>query len=123
MVLFAPSATFEDVRERPRWLVPLLVIAGLTLILSYFMLSAVLRDAADRDDGPRHDGGAEGSGVRQMEQFKYVGLAFGPIMVAVISALVGLLMWAWAAISGARDPRYKVAFTAIVYTGSSGSCS
>ena len=60
VVLFALSATFEDVRERPRWLVPLLVIAGLTLILSYFMLPAVLRDAAGRDDGPRHDGGAEG---------------------------------------------------------------
>lgn len=116
-VVLAPSATFADVRERPRWLVPLLIIAGLTLVLSYFMLplyTEMQRIGIMAREMPQEQREAA---FRQMEQFKYVGLAFGPIMVAVISALVGLLMWAWAAISGARDPRYKVAFTAIVHTG------
>ena len=31
-VVLAPSATFEDVRARPRWLVPLLVIMAATLV-------------------------------------------------------------------------------------------
>jgi hypothetical protein len=116
-VVFAPSATFEDVRERPRWLVPLIVVALATLIASFFMMplyGEMQRVAlAARDMTPEQREQA----LRQMESFKYVGLAFGPIMVAVISALIGLLLWGWAAISGAREPQYKVAFTAIVYTG------
>ena len=116
-VILAPSATFEDVRERPRWLVPLLVVAIGTLVASYFMMplyeemQRIALTAREMTDEQR------AQAMQQMERFKYVGLAFGPIMVAVISALVGLLLWAWAAISGAREPRYKVAFTAIVYTG------
>jgi hypothetical protein len=116
-VVLAPSATFADVRERPRWLVPLFVIAALTLIASYFMMPLYTEmqriGMMARDMPPEQREEA----LRQMEQFKYVGLAFGPIMVAVISALVGLLLWGWAAISGAREPTYKVAFTTIVYTG------
>ncbi|HEY7472377.1 MAG TPA: YIP1 family protein [Gemmatimonadota bacterium] len=116
-VVLAPSATFADVRERPRWLVPLLIVAGLTLIVSYFMMplySEMQRiGMMARDMSPAQRDEA----LRQMERFKYVGLAFGPIMVTVISALVGLLLWGWAAISGAREPSYKVAFTSIVYTG------
>ena len=116
-MILAPSATFEDVRERPRWLIPLLVVAIGTLVASYFMMplyeemQRIALTAREMTDEQR------AQAMQQMERFKYVGLAFGPIMVAVISALVGLLLWAWAAISGAREPRYKVAFTAIVYTG------
>ena len=116
-VILAPSATFEDVRERPRWLIPLLVVAIGTLVASYFMMplyeemQRIALTAREMTEEQR------AQAMQQMERFKYVGLAFGPIMVAVISALVGLLLWAWAAISGAREPRYKVAFTAIVYTG------
>jgi hypothetical protein len=116
-VVLAPSATFEDVRERPRWLVPLIVVALATLVASFFMMPLYeeMQRAAmmARDMTPEQREQA----LRQMESFKYVGLAFGPILVAVISALIGLLFWGWAAISGARDAQYKVAFTAIVYTG------
>jgi hypothetical protein len=37
--------------------------------------------------------------------------------VAVFSAIFALLFWGWAAISGAREPTYKVAYTAMIYTG------
>lgn len=116
-VVLAPSATFEDVRERPRWLVPLIVIAAATLLVSFFLMplygemQRVALMARDMTDQQREQA------LRQMESFKYVGLVFGPIMVAIFSAIFGLLLWGWAAISGAREPQYKVAFTAIVYTG------
>ena len=45
-VVLAPSATFEDVRARPRWLVPLLVIMAATLITSWLMLPIQLNLAA-----------------------------------------------------------------------------
>ncbi|MGH7566864.1 MAG: YIP1 family protein [Gemmatimonadota bacterium] len=116
-VVLAPSATFEDVRERPRWLVPLLVIMAATLITSYFMMplySEMQRAAMMARDMPAEQ---REQALQGMETFKWIGLAFGPIMVAVFSALFALLFWGWAAISGAREPQYKVAFTAMVYSG------
>jgi hypothetical protein len=114
-VVLAPSDTFEDVRERPRWLIPLIVVMGATLIVSYFMMplysemqrAGVL--ASEMTPEQREQA------LRGMEAFKWIGLAAGPIMVGIVSALIALLFWGWAAISGARDPQYKVAFTAMVY--------
>lgn len=116
-VVLAPSATFEDVRARPRWLTPLLVIMALTLITSFFMLDLYME--MQRAGVMARDMTAEQreQALRTMETFKYVGLVIGPIMVAVFSAIFALLFWGWAAISGAREPTYKVAFTALIYTG------
>jgi len=114
-VVLAPSDTFEDVRERPRWLIPLIVVMGATLIVSYFMMplySEMQRAgvmASDMTPEQREQA------LQGMEAFKWIGLAAGPIMVGIVSALIALLFWGWAAISGARDPQYKVAFTAMVY--------
>jgi hypothetical protein len=114
-VVLAPSDTFEDVRERPRWLIPLIVVMGATLIVSYFMMplysemqrAGVL--ASEMTPEQREQA------LRGMEAFKWIGLAAGPIMVGIVSALIALLFWGWAAISGAPDPQYKVGFTAMVY--------
>lgn len=116
-VVLAPSATFEDVRARPRWLVPLLVIMAATLIMSFFMMplyselqrAGIMAGDASPEQRER--------ALQAVEKFKYVGLAIGPVVVAIFSALFALLFWGWAAISGAREPTYKAAFTAMVYSG------
>ena len=117
-VVLAPSATFEDVRARPRWLVPLLVIMAATLVTSFVMLP-LYTELQRAGIMARGDMSAEQreQALQAMETFKYVGLAAGPILVAVFTALFALLFWGWAAISGAREPTYKVAFTAMIYTG------
>ena len=116
-VVLAPSATFEDVRARPRWLTPLLVIMALTIVTSFFMMDLYME--MQRAGVMARDMTAEQreQALQAMENFRYVGLVFGPIMVAVFSAIFALLFWGWAAISGAREPTYKVAFTALIYTG------
>jgi hypothetical protein len=116
-VVLAPSVTFEDVRARPRWLTPLLVIMGLTLVTSFFMVDLYMemqRAGVMARDMPAEQ---REQALQTMENFKYVGLVAGPILVGVFSAIFALLFWGWAAISGAREPTYKVAFTALVYTG------
>ncbi len=117
-VVLAPSATFEDVRARPRWLVPLLVIMVATLVTSFVMLPLYteLQRAGVMARGEMSDEQRE-QALQAMETFKYVGLVAGPILVAVFTALFSLLFWGWAAISGAREPTYKIAFTALIYTG------
>lgn len=116
-VVLAPSATFEDVRERPRWLAPLLVIMALTLVTSFLMIDLYME--MQRAGVMARDMTAEQreQALQTMESFKYVGLVAGPILVAVFSAIFALLFWGWAAISGAREPTYKVAYTAMIYTG------
>lgn len=116
-VVLAPSATFEDVRARPRWLVPLLVIMAATLVTSFVMLplyTELQRAGVMARDMPAEQ---REQALQTMEKFRYVGLVAGPILVAIFSALFALLFWGWAAISGAREPTYKVAFTAMIYTG------
>ncbi|HJR52446.1 MAG TPA: YIP1 family protein [Gemmatimonadota bacterium] len=116
-VVLAPSATFEDVRAHPRWLTPLLVIMALTLVTSFLMMGLYIemqRVGVMARDMPAEQ---REQALQTMESFKYVGLIAGPILVAVFSALFALLFWGWAAISGAREPTYKVAYTAMVYTG------
>ncbi len=116
-VVLAPSATFEDVRERPRWLAPLLVIMALTLVTSFLMIDLYMemqRAGVMARDMPAEQ---REQALLTMESFKYVGLVAGPILVAVFSAIFALLFWGWAAISGAREPTYKVAYTAMIYTG------
>lgn len=116
-VVLAPSATFEDVRAHPRWLVPLLVIMAATLVTSFVLMpvyTEIQRAAVMANDMPAEQ---RERALQAMETFKYVGLLAGPILVAIFSAIFALLFWGWAAISGAREPTYKVAFTAMVYTG------
>ena len=116
-VVLAPSATFEEVRERPRWLAPLLVIMALTLVTSFLMIDLYMemqRAGVMARDMPAEQ---REQALQTMESFKYVGLVAGPILVAVFSAIFALLFWGWAAISGAREPTYKVAYTAMIYTG------
>ena len=87
-VVLAPSDTFEDARERPRWLIPLLVIMGATLVVSYFLMplySEMQRAGVMASDmSPEQQEQA----LRGMEAFKWIGLAAGPIMVAIVTALI-----------------------------------
>jgi len=113
-VAFAPSATFDDVREHPRWLVPLLVVMAATMAVSFLLMPATLElqrvQLAGRDMTPEQIEGAMG----MVRLFSVVG---APVAAVVFTALFALLFWGWAAISGAREPTYKVAFTAMIYTG------
>lgn len=116
-VVLAPSATFEDVRARPRWLTPLLVIMALTLVTSFIMMPLYMelqRAGVMARDMPAEQ---REQALQAMETFKYVGLVAGPLLVAVFTAIFALLFWGWAAISGAREPTYKIGFTALIYTG------
>lgn len=116
-VVLAPSATFEDVRARPRWLVPLLVIMAATLVTSFIMMPLYMelqRAGVMARDMPAEQ---REQALQAMESFKYVGLVAGPLMVAIFTAIFALLFWGWAAISGAREPTYKIGFTALIYTG------
>lgn len=116
-VVLDPAATFDDVGERPRWLVPLILIAAATLVVSFFMVplySEMQQLALAQRDMPAEQ---REQAMAQMEQFKWFGMVIAPLAYAIITALTALIFWGWAAISGAKNAVYKVAFTALVYAG------
>lgn len=116
-VVLDPEVTFEDVAERPKWLMPLIVLAVVTLIVSYFMMPLWAEMQAEAL--AEQDLSAEQLEQQRqmMETFKWVGLAMAPIMTALISLLWGFLFWGWGTIAGAKNSRFAVALTAVVYAG------
>jgi hypothetical protein len=116
-VIFEPSATFEDVGRRPKWVGPLIVILAATVVTSFLLMplwTEAQRMGVMQRDMPEDQ---REQALRMMETFKWVGLAVAPIFATVITAIFALLLWAWGAISGAKNATFKVAFAALIYTG------
>jgi hypothetical protein len=114
--IFAPSETFEDVGRHPRILVPLLLLLAAVTIVAWFHMPVwselqALTIAGDPDLSPEQRAAA----IARMESFMWIGLAITPIGFGVVLALSALLFWGWAAISGAGNADYKVAYSALIY--------
>jgi hypothetical protein len=119
-LIFEPSATFDDVAERPRWFLPLIVLLAGVIVASFFLVPLWTEmqqlSLSEREMSPEQREQARAG----MEAFKWIGLAVAPIIYVAITALMALLLWGWAAMSGARNAEYRVAFTALVYIGLTG---
>jgi hypothetical protein len=70
-----------------------------------------LKLAANPDMSPEQ----RETAIAGMQRFMWIGLLISPVGFAVITALLALLFWGWAAISGAGNADYKVAFSSLIY--------
>lgn len=114
--IFAPTATFGDVGQRPHALVPLLVLMAAVLVGSYLLMPLwselqQLRVLENPDLSPEQREAA----LSGMESFKWIGVAIAPIGFALVLAVTALLFWGWAAIAGAKNAEYKIAFGSLTY--------
>lgn len=112
-----PEATFRDVAGRPRWLVPLAVVLVITAAVSWIMLPALLemqRLQVLESVPPEQQQDA----LEQLEMFAGpLGLVFSVVSTPVMIAVVAFLFWGFGLVSGAKNARYSVAFTAMTYAG------
>ena len=114
--IFAPGETFLDVGRRPRVLVPLLLLLAAVLIVSWFHMPVwselqAIKMAANPDMSPEQREAA----ISGMQRFMWIGLLITPVGFGLVLALSALLFWGWAAISGAANADYKIAFGALIY--------
>ena len=114
--IFAPSETFEDVGRHPRILVPLLLLLAAVSIVAWFHMPVwselqTLTIAKNPDLTPEQREAA----IAGMENYMWIGLAITPIGFGVVLALSALLFWGWAAISGAGNADYKIAYSSLIY--------
>ena len=115
-VIFEPSATFQDVGRRARVLVPLLILMAATLVASYLLMPLwtelqQIKVLQNPDLSPEQ----RETAISGMEKFRWLGLVISPFGFALVLAVTALLFWGWAAIAGAKNAEYKVAFGALVY--------
>lgn len=115
-VIFAPRETFEDVGRRPRVLVPLLLLLAAITIVAWFHMPVwselqEIKFTTDADMSPEQREAA----IAGMRKFMWLGLLITPIGFALVLAVSALIFWGWAAVSGAKNADYKVAYSALTY--------
>jgi hypothetical protein len=95
-VLFDPTAVFQRVRERPRFLVPFLGLAAVTIVLGVinlpFTQAALRAQMAARADLPQ--GGPDPS------RFMWIGVIVAPIAILIFILVATLVLWVLVSIFG-----------------------
>lgn len=94
-VLYEPTAVFERVRERPKFLLPFLVIVAVQLVL-YFVNMPFIKAATQAQMAQAQ---IPAGGPDPM-QFLWIGAVFIPIVFAIIYLINGFVLWVLVSIMG-----------------------
>jgi len=92
-VLFEPTAVFERVRDRPRFLAPFIVICVVQIAIYFFNLPFMKAGMAAQM-AARPAGGPDPS------KFLFIGAFFIPIGIGIALLLGGLILWMLVSIFG-----------------------
>jgi len=92
-VLFEPTAVFERVAQRPRFLVPFLVMCAIQIAI-YFANMPFLKAGMAAQMASRPAGGPDPS------QWLFVGAFFIPIGIGIALLLGGLILWMLVSVFG-----------------------
>jgi hypothetical protein len=92
-VLYEPTAVFERVRERPRFLMPFLGLCAIQIVL-YLVNLPFLKVAMQAQMAQAPAGGPDPS------KFLAIGAAFIPVGLAIAFLLGGLILWVLVSVVG-----------------------
>ena len=96
-VLFEPSAVFERVRERPRFLAPFVALAIVVVLVGVVQLPYIKAAmSAQFSQMPNMPPEA----AQRALSFASIGVVFGPIAYALILCINALLLWVLVSIVG-----------------------
>ena len=107
-VLFEPTAVFERVRNRPNFFAPFLTIIAVQCVLffvniSYLKIGVAAQAAAAGRPAPS-------TGV--LAAFGLIGLI---VVLGIIFALSGLILWVFSSILGGGDAKFSTMLTVAAY--------
>lgn len=92
-VLYEPTAVFERVRERPRFLMPFLGLCAVQIVI-YFLNLPFLKVAMQAQMAQAPAGGPDPS------KFLAIGALFIPVGLAIAFLLGGLILWVLVSLVG-----------------------
>ncbi len=112
-VLFEPTAVFERVRERPRFLMPAIGLSIIVIIITYFMTpftqaAMATRMAQMAQQNP--------DAAAQAAKFQSFGIAFVPIGVFIGLLIGGGLLWLLVMLLAGGDAKFKTLLNVAAYT-------
>lgn len=112
-VLFEPTAVFERVRERPRFLMPAIGLSVLVVIITYLMTpytqaAMATRIAQMAQQNPQ--------AAAQAAKFQSIGLVFAPIGVFIGLLIGGGLLWLLVMLLAGGDAKFKTLLSVAAYT-------
>jgi hypothetical protein len=111
-VLFEPTAVFERVRERPRFLAPWLGLSVIAVILTYLMMpftqaAMASRMAAVAAQNP--------NAAAQAAKFQSIGIAVAPIAL-LIGLLIGAgILWLLVMLLAGGEGKYRMLLSVVAY--------
>lgn len=113
-VFVSPAATFDDVRERPGWWAPLLVIILVTFVISLLIPEQLIREMMESQMGARGDVTPEQleAGMKFARVSRYVGPIVGPIVSVLVTG--GVLFLIFVLMAGA-EARFVHFFSLAAY--------
>lgn len=110
-VLFEPAAVFERVREKPRFIAPVLTVMVLSVVIGFLSMPFLKAGiAAAMAQAP-----ARGGTPPDPSAFAIGQIIGGAIFVPIIVALVGGLLWIAVSILGA-EAKYRALTSVAAYT-------
>jgi hypothetical protein len=110
LVLVFPRRTFERLRHRPHWFLPLLFVAGSSLLSAVYAVRGGFMDEFLRGEAAR-----TGAAMPQVESsFLFRAILMAVVAVPLVTLLEAVLFRAAAALFGGRS-RFSVVFGTVAY--------
>jgi len=112
-VLFEPTAVFERVRERPRFLLPAIGLSVIVIVITYFMQPFTQAAMASRmaqiaQQNPQAAANAA--------KFQSIGLVFAPIGVFIALLIAAVIYWLLVMLVAGGDAKFKTLLSVAAYT-------
>lgn len=112
-VLFEPTAVFERVRERPRFLLPAIGLSVIVIVITYFMqpfnqAAMASRMAQIAQQNPQ--------AAAQAAKFQSLGFVFAPIGVFIALLIAAVIYWLLVMLVAGGDAKFKTLLSVAAYT-------
>lgn len=111
-VLFEPTAVFEGIRERPKFIVPALVVSVLFTIMGYLMMPFRLASMAPQ---MAQVAAQNPNAAAQMAKFQSVGVFATPIFVLLFLVVAAGLLWLLVMLVAGGDAKFRTLLSVATY--------
>ena len=112
-VLFEPTAVFDRVRERPRFLMPAIGLSIIVVIITYFLTPYTQAPMATRTAQIAQQ---NPDAAAQAAKFQSIGLVFAPIGVFIGLLIAAGLLWLLVMLLAGGDAKFTTLLSVAAYT-------